>query len=136
MSPPLAWLFAAFVTAPNGSVTSTFVPGIATPEACHHLAVNLNVPNHQCISYPMAVPPSGMQVQGTSAPEATNSITMWTLTVRPLSGQAPTVLQGIVSEAACERAAEQFGEPDDSRWHLCVPIIRKIVQPQSRGLFW
>jgi hypothetical protein len=54
-SPPLAWLLVAFVTAPNGSIASTFVPGIATPEACHHLAVNLNVPNHQCISYPVAV---------------------------------------------------------------------------------
>jgi hypothetical protein len=54
MSPPLAWLLVAFVTAPNGSITSTFVPGIESAEACHHLAVNLNVPNHQCISYPMA----------------------------------------------------------------------------------
>ena len=69
MSPPLAWLLVAFVTAPNGSVTSTFVPGIATPEACHHLAVNLNVPNHQCISYEMAgTPPSA--AGGAAAPEA------------------------------------------------------------------
>ena len=137
MTPTFAWVLIAFIGNP-ATPTSTFVPGIATAEACHILAGQLGLPNHQCVSYPAA----GGQP---SAPEATNSITQWALTVRSVHpGEPPVVLQGIVSEAACEQAAAQFGEPEHSRLHDCTSyeaprptkIVRQIVQPQSRGLFW
>ena len=143
MTPTFAWVLIAFITMPNGGSTSSIVPGIATAEACHTLAGQLGLPNHQCVSYPAAGgQPSAANAR---APEATNSITQWALTVRSVHpGEPPIVLQGIASEAACERAAEQFGESADSNSVDCTPyeaprptkIVRQIVQPQSRGLFW
>lgn len=47
----MAWLLIIGLFNPNASI----VPGIATEEECHALAVKLGmVHNHRCVSYKMA----------------------------------------------------------------------------------
>ena len=43
-------------TAPNGSVTSVAIPGLASEAECHRVALDLQAPKHKCIEYQMAVP--------------------------------------------------------------------------------
>jgi hypothetical protein len=57
MSPVIAFLFVAGfgnLGAP-GSYFIT-VPGVASENACHQLAIKLNAPKHGCFSYEMATP--------------------------------------------------------------------------------
>ena len=51
---PLAWLLVATLLSTNGTMAPVLVSGIATEQACHGVALQLNVPNHKCISYEMA----------------------------------------------------------------------------------
>ena len=132
-TPIFAWVLIAFVTMPNGGSTSSIVPGIATPEACHTLAGQLGLPNHQCVSYPAA----GGQP---SAPEATNTITVWGLQQGVLTGsQNINFVSNIASEKDCQELSEQMGGYCFSYQAPAPKIIRRKIVPsvaQSRGLFW